>query len=152
MVRILVAVVPFGLGGSPRLRDYVNVAVCDKAARVTCLYGTEPERRVSRLRRQYVRNVGALNVLVMQGRGVKYGILARLVRSIDVHRQPRAISHGDTDVALLDHRFVSTRFRGTNGQTMPLSFTIVKYNFLENFTVAYIRHSKRWRRRHFCDG
>jgi hypothetical protein len=114
VVRILVAVVPFRLGRSPWLRDYVNIAVCDEAARVTGLYGTEPERRVSRLWRQYVRDVWTLNVLVMQGRGVKYGILARLVRSIDVHRQSRAISHGDTDVALLDHRFVSTRFRGAD--------------------------------------
>src|SRR5260370_28149821 len=88
VVRILVAVVPFGLGGSPRLRDYVNVAVCDEAPRVTCLYGTEPERRVSRLRRQYVRDFWALNILVMPGPGVNYGILARLVRSIDAPRQP----------------------------------------------------------------
>jgi len=78
VVRILVAVVSFGLGGSPRLRDCVNVAVCDEAARVTRLYGTEPERRVSRLRRQYVRDVGALNVLVMQGRGVSTGYLPDL--------------------------------------------------------------------------
>ena len=110
MVRVLVAVVPFGFGGSPRLRDHVYVAVCNEAPRVAGLYGTKPERRVRRLRRQYVRDIGPLNVLVMQGRGVKYGILARLVWSIDVHRQPRAISHGDTDVPLLDHRFVSARF------------------------------------------
>ncbi len=110
MVRILVAVVPFGLGGSPRLRDHMNVAIGDEATRVARLYRTEPERCVGRLRRQYVRDVWALNVLVMQGRRIKYGILARLIRSIDVHRQPRAISHGDTDVSFLDHRFVSAHF------------------------------------------
>src|SRR5258707_1725825 len=98
MVRVLVAVVAFGLGGSPRLRDHMNVAVCQEAPCVAGLNGTEPKRRVCRLRRQYVGDVGALNVLVMQGGGIKDGGLARLVRSIDVYRQPRAIPHGDTDV------------------------------------------------------
>jgi hypothetical protein len=65
---------------------------------------------VCRLRRQYVGNVRALKVLVMQGCRIKHWILARLVRPIHVHRQPRAISHGNTDVSLLDHLFVSARF------------------------------------------
>src|ERR1700730_9200312 len=125
----------------------MNIAIGDEAPRVARLYRTEPERRVSRLRRQYVRDVGALNVLVMQGRGVKYGILARLVRSIDVHRQPRAISHGNTDVPLLDHRSVSAHSAAFTADIpqqrarcrliavpavrldyIPLYFTIVKYN------------------------
>jgi hypothetical protein len=146
VIRILVAIVPFGLGGSPRLRDHVYVAVCDEASRIACLDGTEPQRCVGGLRRQYVRDVRALNVLVMQRRGIKHGVLARLVRSIDVHRQPRAISHGDTDIPLLDHRFVSTVFaaltaacnceRGIDqpssephGRTMAQYFTIVKYKY-----------------------
>ncbi len=110
MVRILVAVVPFGLGGPPRLRNHMDVAVGNETARVTGLYGAEPERCMGRLRRQYVGDVGALDILIVQGGGIKHGVLARLVRSIDVYRQPRAISHGDTDVPLLDHRFVSARF------------------------------------------
>src|SRR5260370_14782162 len=81
VVRILVAVVAFGLGGSPRLRDHVHVTVCDEAPRVAGLYGTEPERRVGRLRRQYIRHAGAMNCLVMPGRGLKYCILARLYPS-----------------------------------------------------------------------
>ena len=114
MIRILVAVVPFGLGGSPRLRDHMNVTICNEATRVARLYGTEPERCVGRLRRQYVRDVGALKVLVVQGRRIKHGIAARLVRSIHIHRQPRAVPHGDTDVPFLDHRFFSARFRGVD--------------------------------------
>src|SRR2546421_7106272 len=89
----------------------MNVAVGDEAARVAGLYGTEPERRVGRLRRQDVRDVGPLNILVMQGRRIKHGILARLVGSIHIHCQPRAVPHGDTDVSLLDHRFLSARAR-----------------------------------------
>jgi len=88
----------------------MDVAVGNEAARIAGLYWTEPERCMGRLRRQYVGDVGALNIFVMQGGGIKYGVLAGLIGSIDVHCQPCAISHGDTDVPLLDHRFVSARF------------------------------------------
>jgi hypothetical protein len=94
----------------------MNVAIGNKASRVARLYGTEPERCVGRLRWQDIRDVRALNVLVMQGRGIEHGVLARCTGSIDVYRQPRAISHGDTDVALLDHGFhsgFSRRLRST---------------------------------------
>ena len=66
MVRVLVAVVPFRLGRAPRLRDHVNVPIGDESSRIACLYGTEPKRRVGGLRRQYIRDVGPLNVLVVQ--------------------------------------------------------------------------------------
>ncbi|SRR6266487_244993 len=79
----------------------MNVAVGNEASRVARLYGTELERCVGRLWWQDIRDVRALNVLVMQGRGIEHGVLAGCTGSIDVHRQPRAISHGDTDVALL---------------------------------------------------
>src|ERR1700730_17467587 len=87
----------------------MNVAVGDEAASVARLDGTEPERCMGRLRWQYIRNVGPLNVLVMQGRGIEHGVLAGCIGSIDVHRQPRAISHGDADVPLLDHRLASAQ-------------------------------------------
>src|SRR5579862_6908415 len=98
---------PFRLGRAPRLRDHMDIAVGNETPRVARLYRTEPERRVGRLRRQYICDVGTLNVLIMQGRGIEYGVLAGLIRSIHVQRQPRAVSHRDTDVSLLDHRFVS---------------------------------------------
>src|SRR6476619_940628 len=87
----------------------MNVAVGDEASGVARLYGTEPERCVGRLRWQYIGDVRALNVLVMQSRGIEYGVLAGCIWSIDVHRQARAITHGDADVSLLDHQFVSGR-------------------------------------------
>src|ERR1700704_4243534 len=87
----------------------MNVAVGDEPSGVARLYRTEPERCVGGLRWQYIRDVRALNVLVMQSRGIEHGILARCIWSIDVHRQARAISHGLTDVPLLDHQFVSAR-------------------------------------------
>src|ERR1700754_4339589 len=137
----------FGLGGSSRLRDDMNVAIGDKATRITRLYRTEPERRVRRLRRQYVRDVGALNILVVQGGGIEHGVLARLVRTIDVHRQPRAIPHRDADIPLLDHLLLlrpalrrspprlttadavadGAVIRTFLGGLVPLYFTIVKY-------------------------
>src|ERR1700730_4300603 len=107
VVRILVAIMPFRLGRAPRLRDHMNVAVGDETPGVARLDGTEPERSVGGLRRQDIRDVGTLNVLVMQGRGIEHGILAGPVRSIDVHRQARAISHGYTDVSFLDHQLGS---------------------------------------------
>ena len=79
----------------------------DEASGVARLYRTEPERWVGRLRWQYIGDVRALNVLVMQSRGIEHGVLAGCIRSIDVHCQARAISHGDTDISLLDHQFVS---------------------------------------------
>src|SRR5580704_11706883 len=85
----------------------MNVAVGDEAPGVARLYGTEPERCVGGLRWQYIGDVGTLNVLVMQSRGIEHGILAGCIRSIDVHCQVRAIAHGDADVSLLDHQFVS---------------------------------------------
>src|SRR6266851_4980704 len=85
----------------------MNVAVGDEASGVARLYRTEPERCVGRLRWQYIRDVRILNVLVMQSRGIEHGVLAGCIRSIDVHRQARAIAHGDTDVPLLDHQFAS---------------------------------------------
>src|SRR6266567_4278207 len=87
----------------------MNVAVGDEASGVARLYRTEPERCVGRLRWQYIGDVRALNVLVMQSRGIERGVLAGCIRSIDVHCQARAISHSDTDVSLLDHQFVSAR-------------------------------------------
>src|SRR5438045_1106173 len=87
----------------------MNVAVGDEASGVARLYGTEPERCVGRLRWQYIGNVGALNVLVMQRRGIEHGVLAGCIRSVDVDCQARAISHGDPDVSLLDHQLVSAR-------------------------------------------
>ena len=66
VVRVLVAIVPFRLGGAPRLRDHMDIAVGDEAARIARLDRTEPERRVGRLRRQDIRDVGPLKVLVVQ--------------------------------------------------------------------------------------
>src|SRR3981081_2064657 len=87
----------------------MNVAVGDEASGVARLYGTEPERCVGGLRWQYIGNVRALNVLVMQSRGIEHGVLAGGIRSIDVHCHARAISHRDTDVSLPDHQLVSAR-------------------------------------------
>jgi hypothetical protein len=64
---------------------------------------------VGRLRRQNIGDVGALNVLVMQSRGIEHGIPAGSIGSIDIYRQPRAVPHGDADVPLLDHQSVSAR-------------------------------------------
>src|ERR1700730_11334834 len=101
VVRILVAIMPFRLGGAPWLRDHMNVAVGDETPGVARLDGAEPERRVGGLRRQDIRDVWTLNVLVVQSRGIEHGILAGRIRSIDVHRQARAISHGNTVVPFL---------------------------------------------------
>src|ERR1700704_3861546 len=87
----------------------MNVAVGDEPSGVARLYRTEPERCVGRLRWQYIGDFRALNVLVVQSRGIEHGVLAGCIRSIDVHCQARAISHGDTDVSLLDHQLVSAR-------------------------------------------
>jgi hypothetical protein len=57
----------------------------DEAPGVARLYGTEPERCVGGLRRQYIRDVRALNVLIMQGRGIEHRVLAGCIWSIDVH-------------------------------------------------------------------
>src|SRR5262249_61977193 len=106
---ILGPVIPFCLGRPLGLGIHVILAVGDEAPSVARLYGTEPERCVGRLRWQYIRDVRALNVLVMQSRGIEHGVLAGCIWSIDVHRQARAISHGDTDVPLFHHQVVSAR-------------------------------------------
>src|SRR4029077_3433393 len=51
VVGIFVAIMPFRLGGAPRLRNHMNVAVGDEAPCVARLDGAEPERRMRRLRR-----------------------------------------------------------------------------------------------------
>src|SRR5258706_16439954 len=98
----------------------MNVAVGDEASRVARLDGTEPERCMGGLRRQNVRDVRALNVLVMQSRGIEDGILAECIGSIDVHGQTRAVPHGDTDVPLLDHGFTPA-FRDAFGSRLAMS-------------------------------
>jgi len=68
------------------------------------------------------------------------------IRSIDVHRQARAISHGNTVVPFLDHQFGSAHSAALDrrrsaaasagwltatapcDRNMPLDFTDVKYN------------------------
>ena len=105
VVGVLVAIVAFGLRRAARLRDDMDVAVGDEAARVAGLDGTEPQRRVSRLRRQDVGDVGALDVLVVQGAGIQDRVLARLVRPIDIDRQAGSVPHGHDDVAFFDHLF-----------------------------------------------
>ena len=105
MVCVLVAVVPFRLGRAPRLRDHMDIAVGDEAPGVARLDRTEPERRVSRLRRQYIRDVGPLNILIVQRLRIQHWISARRIRAVDIDRKPSTVPHGDTDVPLLDHRF-----------------------------------------------
>src|SRR6478736_10454588 len=122
----------------------MNVAVGDEAPRVTRLDRPEPERGMRWLRRQNVRHVRALDVLVVQGRCVQHRVFAWRVRSVDVDGEPRAVAHGNTDASLLDHRFApafrdacdrrlatveeANRARPPRG-TISFYFTFVKYNF-----------------------
>src|SRR4029077_17941915 len=83
----------------------MDIAVADEAPRVARLYRTEPERCVRRLRRQDVRDVGPLDVLVVQRGRVEHRVLAWCIGAIDVDRKPGTVPHGDADVPFLDHRF-----------------------------------------------
>src|SRR5882757_2854970 len=102
----------------------MNVAVGDEASGVARLYRTEPERCVGRLRWQYIGDVRALNVLVMQSRGIEHGVLAGCIWSIDVHRQARAIAHGDADVSLLYHRFVSACWAAVSADVFAIASAV----------------------------
>src|ERR1700757_230725 len=83
----------------------MNVAVGDEASGIARLYRTEPERRVGWLRRQNIRDVGPLNILIVQRRRIQHWIFARRIRAVDIDRKPSTVPHGDNDVPLLDHRF-----------------------------------------------
>src|SRR2546423_11750996 len=105
--------------------------------------GPNQERCVGGLRGQYIRDVGALNVLVMQSRGIEHGVLAGCIWSIDVHRQARAISHGDTDVPLLDHPFVSARTAAVTADVFAIASAVsadrLRAVYLDYATLLYDR-------------
>jgi hypothetical protein len=63
------------------------------------------------------------------------------IRAVNVDRQSRAISHGDTDVALLDHRFVSARFRGADHRrnSAPVSTNRHPHRSVDYATFLYDR-------------
>src|SRR5882724_429545 len=90
---------------SSRLCDDVHISIGDKSPRVTRLYRSEPERSVSGLRWQYIRDVRTLNVLIVQRGRVEHRVSAWRIRAVDINGKPRAVPHGDNDVALLDHHF-----------------------------------------------
>ena len=66
MVRILVAVMAFGLRRSSRLCNDVDIAIGNESSGIARLDRSEPQRRVGRLRRQDVGNVRPLDILVVQ--------------------------------------------------------------------------------------
>src|SRR5258708_11730250 len=79
-----------GAGGRP-IADTITIR--EEGARTPRLYRSEPQWRVRGLRRQDVRDVRALNVLVVERAGVERRILARFWRTVDIHREACAVPH-----------------------------------------------------------
>src|ERR1700722_8173196 len=119
----------------------MHISVGNEVPGVARLDGTEPERRVCRLRRQHVGDIGPLNIFVVQRTRIEHRIFSRPLRAIDVQHKARSIAHHHGNVALLDHRFAfpaadNSKPTALSWKHWPFYFTSGKYNMSASLAQA----------------
>ncbi len=99
----------FRLADAARHADDVHVAARNEEARVAGLHRAGPQRRPGRLRRDRVRHLGALEILVVDRERQECWKLFTRVGPVDVDRELDAVAHRHRDVLLADHRVIGRR-------------------------------------------
>ncbi|HEY7246487.1 MAG TPA: hypothetical protein VH678_21645 [Xanthobacteraceae bacterium] len=98
-----------GLANAAGRADDMDIAARDEESGVAGFQETGPERGPCRLRRQRAREIGALQVLVVDGEGEQCRKLLVCIRPVDVDGQVDAVARGHGNVLLGDHARIGRR-------------------------------------------
>ena len=88
----------FGLADAARRADDMDIAARHEELGIAGLHRPGPQRRPGRLRRQRRRHVGALKILVVDGKGEQRREFAGRLGAIDVDADFDAVAHRHHDV------------------------------------------------------
>ena len=93
----------FRLADAAGISDHVHVAARDEKAGVAGFRRSGPQHRPCRMRQGSLRQLGALQVLVVDRKGQERRELVRRFRSIDIDGDLDAVAHGHEQILLRDH-------------------------------------------------